>query len=642
MLRRLPAIFLMLTTAFAQYPENLTTENLPAISQEMRRNAARYLEFRSAGFRSWHPQRREMLITTRFGDSSQLHWVKMPGGARRQITFLPEPVSGGTFQPRRGECIVFLQDSGGGEFYQIHRLDPADGKATLLTDGKSRNVGVVWSPSGRQFAYSSTRRTGKDSDIRVMRPMDPSSDREVLAVEGGGWHALAWSPDETHLLIGEYLSANESRLHLLDLTNHKLVRVSPEGSAPVSWLGGAFAADGRSVFTATDSEGEFRQLARLDLGTKAVTMITGDIPWDVDEFDLSPDGARLAIATNEEGLSVLRIHDARTGRRLQQPRIPAGVISSVRWHEDNQTLGFSLDSARSPTDAWSLDAQSGELTRWTESETGGLDASQFAEPTLLRIASFDGLAISGFLYRPDPARFPGPRPCLFVVHGGPEGQSQPGFLGRYNYFLEEMGIALFFPNIRGSIGYGKTFLTLDNGYKREDSIKDIGAFIDALSKDRGIDPGRIGVSGGSYGGYVVLASMIHFGERIRCGISTVGISNFLTFLQNTQDYRRDLRRVEYGDERDPEMRAFLERISPTARAHEIRRPLFVVQGKNDPRVPVTEARQMVQAVRAAGGAVSYLEAADEGHGFAKKKNADVLFLATAAFLQEHLLEPAAP
>jgi dipeptidyl aminopeptidase/acylaminoacyl peptidase len=296
-----------------------------------------------------------------------------------------------------------------------------------------------------------------------------------------------------------------------------------------------------------------------------------------------------------------------------------------------------MTSARSPADAWSCDPATGQVTRWTESEAGGLDPAGFVEPETIRLQSFDGLAVSGFLYSPDPKKFPGPRPVLVNIHGGPEGQSRPVFQARNNYYLNEMGIALLFPNVRGSSGYGKTFLALDNGFKREDSVKDIGAFLDFITtRQNTLDPARVGVIGGSYGGYMTLACLIQYPDRIRSGCDIVGISNFLTFLANTSGYRRDLRRVEYGDERDPAMAEFLQRISPTTHAGKIKQPLFVVQGKNDPRVPLSEAEQMVKAVRANGTPVWYLMATDEGHGFAKKKNADFQFLSTLLFFQAHL------
>ncbi len=636
-----PLLFLALlsVTAFAQpVPENLTADQVPPIPDALRAEVGRYLEFRSAGFRAWLPTSREMLITTRFAETSQVHAVKRPEGARRQLTFGAEPVTSASTQPKLGRAFVFSQDTGGGEFYQLHRYDFADGRTTLLTDGKSRNTGAEWSRDGRQLAYTSTRRNGKDNDIRVMDPFAPEKDREVLQVNGGGWGVHSWSHDHTRLLLGEYLSANESRLHLLDLSTGKTELLTPPGGEKVAWGEAAFGPDDTFAYALSDQGSEFARLVRLDLKTKAVRVLTEGIPWDIDDFALSPNDQRIAIVSNEDGASVLRILDAQTGAVLTQPKLPLGVLANLEWREGSLELGFSLNSAKSPTDAWSLDVATGLLTRWTESETGGLNPATFSEPEIVRIASFDGVKMSGFLFRPDAKRWPGKRPCLVNIHGGPEGQSLPTFQARYNYLINELGIALFYPNVRGSAGYGKTFLTLDNGMKREDSVRDIAAFLDALGKDEALDAGRFAVMGGSYGGYMSLACLIHHGARLRCGIDVVGISNFLTFLKNTQDYRRDLRRVEYGDERDPAMAAFLAKISPTARATEIKRPLFVVQGRNDPRVPYTEAEQMVQAVRAAGGTAWYLMAADEGHGFAKKKNADFQFLATIQFLREFLLK----
>lgn len=625
-------------SALGQLPENLVADGIPPAPPELRASVARHLEFRTAAFLDWHPQRREMLISTRFAETPQLHVVARPGGARRQLTFFPEPVGGAAFQPKRGDYLVFSQDSGGSEFFQFHRFDLADARATLLTDGKSRNTGARLARSGRALAYASTRRTGRDTDLYVMDPASPATDRLVAAMAGGGWSVLDWSPDETRLLVQEYVSINESYLHVVDVASGTRRELTPRTGEKVVNSGGQFTRDGKAVIFVTDRGSEFRRLARLDLATGAATVLTPGLEWDVEAFDLSPDGRTAAYTANEAGASVLHLLDLRTGRERPAPRLPLGVAGGLRWHPGGRELGFTLSAARSPGDAYSLDARRGRLTRWTESETGGLDAARFAEPELVRVRSFDGLEVSGFLYRPDPERFPGPRPVLVSIHGGPEAQSRPGFLGRWNYLMDELGVALLYPNVRGSAGYGKTFLELDNAMKREDSVRDIGAFLDWIAQDAGLDAARVGVYGGSYGGYMVLASLIHHGERLRAGIDVVGISNFLTFLRNTQDYRRDLRRVEYGDERDPAMAAFLERISPLTQADRIRRPLLVVQGQNDPRVPVTEAEQIVRAVRGNGGEVWYLLAKDEGHGFQKKRNVDAMFLAIVQFLQAKLVE----
>jgi dipeptidyl aminopeptidase/acylaminoacyl peptidase len=628
---------LTLAHAAAQWPDNLVAQGVPPIPAEVKADAGRYLEFRSASFQSWHPRRRELLISTRFAEASQLHLVQRPGGARRQLTFSPEPVAGGSFRPKTGDCIVFAQDTGGGEFYQLYRFDPGDARVTRLTDGASRNLGARWSRSGRWLAYTSTRRNGRDTDLYVMDPADPSTDRRLCEVSGGGWAVLDWSWDDAQLLVREYRSINESLLHRVDARSGKRERLTPPSQEKVAYGAAQFAKDGRSVYLTTDQDAEFQRLAQLDLATQRLVPLTAHIPWDVEEFDLSPDGKILAFVTNEDGANRLRLLDVRSRRELRAPRLPLGVLSGLSWHENGRDLAFSLSSAQAPTDVFSLDRKTGRLERWTESETGGLDSRQFVEPELVKVRSFDGVGIPAFVYRPHPQKFPGPRPVVINIHGGPEGQAQPVFQARNNYYLSELGVAVVYPNVRGSSGYGKTFLTLDNGFKREDAVRDLGAILEWIRRQPNLDAQRVGVMGGSYGGYMALAAMIHFGEQLRCGVDVVGISNFLTFLRNTQDYRRDLRRVEYGDERDPQMAAFLERISPTTRARQIAKPLFVVQGKNDPRVPATESEQMVKAIRDHGGQVWYLMAKDEGHGFQKKRNADLQFLSTILFLREHLL-----
>ena len=621
----------------AEVPENLVVDGIPAPPKELKANAGRYLEFRSASFNSWHPTKRELLITTRFADANQIHQVRIPGGDRRQLTFTPEPARGGSWQRKHGRYILFSQDTGGGEFYQLHRLDPDSGRITLLTDGKSRNEGGVMSEDGELIAYTSTRRNGRDYDIYVMNPADPASNRLVSEMSGGGWSATDWSEDKSKLLLLEAISINKSRLYLLDVKSGTKELLTPDQEVAVAYSDAKFAKGGKSIFFTTDDGSEFHRLSQMDLKAKSIRVLTADIKWDVDEFDLSPDGKTIAFITNEDGVGKVHLIDVKSGKELSAPRLSLGIPSNVRWHESGREIAFNFSSARSPTDVYSFDVKSGKLDRWTESETGGLQASKFVEPELIRVKSFDGLSVSGFLYRPDPRKFPGKRPVIVNIHGGPESQSRPTFQARNNYYPDEMGIALFYPNVRGSAGYGKTFLTLDNAFKREDSVRDIGAFLDWIGRDPGLDADRIAVMGGSYGGYMTLACATHFSDRLRCAVDIVGISSFATFLKNTQDYRRDLRRVEYGDERDPRMAEFMEKIAPLNNVDKIGKPMFIVQGLNDPRVPVTEAEQMAKALRNRGGKVWYLLAKDEGHGFQKKKNADFQFISTVQFFREHLL-----
>jgi dipeptidyl aminopeptidase/acylaminoacyl peptidase len=464
----------------------------------------------------------------------------------------------------------------------------------------------------------------------------------VAEVEGGGWSVQDWSPDDRALLVTESFSVNRSRLWRLDLVTGERTLLTPDQPGDTVARGPArWGPDGKGVYFTTDQASEFRRLAYQDLASGRLTVLTPAIDWDVTQFELSPDGRRIALVTNEAGSSRLYLLELRSRRLRPVAQLPVGLVGGLAWRPKGSELGFTLSTARTAADVYSLDPATGGLTRWTESETGGLDTSELPEPEPIRWTSFDGLEISGFLYRP-PARYRGPRPVLISIHGGPEGQSTPGFLGRSNYFLMELGVAVVLPNVRGSTGYGKTFVKRDNGMKREDSVRDIGALLDWIGTRADLDAGRVMVTGGSYGGYMTLAVATLYNDRICCALDVVGISNFVSFLGNTESYRRDLRRVEYGDEREPAMRAYLEQIAPLHRADRITRPLFVVQGGNDPRVPRTEAEQMVAAVERNGGGVWYLLARDEGHGFRKKANVDFQFYATVAFMGRYLLGAPTP
>ena len=622
---------------FIQPGDNLVLENVPPIPESLAETIGRYTEFRAATIASWHPTRKEMLINTRFADTAQVHHVKSPGAARTQLTFFKEPARGGAFRPRRGDSFVFAKDVGGNEFYQLHRYDLATGDVTLLTDGKSRNTGPEWSDDGALLAYGSTRRNGKDVDIYVMDPSDPKTDRLVAQNEGGGWGVHDWSPDHKKLLVGEYLSVNESHLWLVDVASGEKKLLTTKGGEKVAYDAAQYAANGKSIFVTTDKGGEFLRLARVNLEDMAHTFLTEDIKWDVEEFDLSDDGKSIALVTNEDGVGRLHLLDTASGKRSPVHGIPAGVISGVRWHASCQDVGFTLVSARSTADAYSFNTKLGHLERWTTSETGGLNPETFSEPQLVRWKGHDGLDLSGFLYLPSSDKFPGRRPVIVDIHGGPESQFRPVFLGRDNYLLNELGVAILFPNVRGSSGYGKTFLTLDNATKREDSYKDLGALLDWIPSHERLDASKVMVTGGSYGGHMTFAAAARFGKTIKAAMPEVGMSNLVTFLERTEPYRRDLRRVEYGDERDPKVREFLEKIAPLNNAEKIRTPMFIVQGANDPRVPASEAEQMVAKIRGSGTPVWYLVAKDEGHGFAKKRNRDFLLYAKVMFVKEFLL-----
>jgi dipeptidyl aminopeptidase/acylaminoacyl peptidase len=619
-------------------PESIIAEGVPKIPASLAETAGRYGAYRSAGLADWNPVNRRMLVATRFGDTPQLHLVSMPGGARQQLTFYPDAVTNGRFHPNGGDYIVFSKDIGGGEWYQLYRYTLKTGEVTLLTDGKARNLLGPWSSKGDEIAYMSTRRTGKDTDLWIMNPANPKTDHLLAKLEGGGWQPLDWSPDDKHILLLEGISINESYLWIVDAATGEKTALTPrDAKEKISYNDGQFSKNGKGIYVTTDKDSEFHRLAYVDLAIKHPKYLTSDIPWDVESFDLALDGSRIAFVTNEAGVSVVHVRNSSLNEDMPLPKLPRGVVGGVRWHRNGRDLGFTVTNARGPGDAYSIDVMAGKVERWTNSETA-VKTDGFPEAELVTWKSFDGKEISGFLYRPPAAKFPGKRPVLVVIHGGPEGQSQPVFLGRGNYYLNELGIALIYPNVRGSTGYGKTFSQLDNGFQREDTYKDINSLFDWIGGQQNLDASRICVTGGSYGGHMTLAISTFYGDRIRCSVDIVGMSNLVTFLEHTESYRRDLRRVEYGDEREPKMHDFLEKIAPMNNIEKIKKPMMVVAGKNDPRVPVSESEQIVAALKKQNTPVWFLTGKDEGHGFRKKTNQDFQFYATVEFLKEYLLK----
>jgi Tol biopolymer transport system component/dienelactone hydrolase len=644
-MKQLILLLVLVASVSGQTPEiapneNLVADGIPKIPAALATAVAPYTQGREADFLSWHPVRRELLIATFFGDVPQIHQVKFPGAARTQLTFFEErPTRGVSYQPIKGDYFIFSKDIGGNENYQNYRYDLDTHKITLLTDGKSKNSPGIWSHTGNRIAYTSTRRTGKDTDIYIEDPLDPQSEHMAAAVEGGGWQILDWSPDDRKLLLKEVISINESYLWTLSLSDGEKSLITPKGGPnKVYYANARFRKDGAGIYVVSDRNSEFNQLAFLSLKTNDYTLLTRKFDWDVTEFDVSPDGSSLAVVTNEAGFTVLHVLDALTGRESRWTSGPTAItgVTGVGWHKNSTDLGFNQDSAKANTDVYSLNIETGKIDRWTYSEAR-VDMSQSVEPQLVKWKSFDDRVITGFLYRP-PTRFNGKRPVIIDIHGGPEGQFQPYPLGLQNYFLNELGVALLFPNIRGSSGYGKSFLKLDNGLLRENAYKDIGALLDWIKLQSNLDADRIMVTGVSYGGHMTLITAARYSDRIRCALDIVGPSNLVTFLERTADYRRDLRRVEYGDERDPKVRAFLEETAPLNNASRIRKPLFVVQGKNDPRTSVAESEQIVQAVRKNNVPVWYLLGKNEGHGFSNKANRDFVFYATVEFVKEYLIQ----
>ncbi|AMV16314.1 prolyl oligopeptidase family serine peptidase [Planctomyces sp. SH-PL14] len=618
-------------------PPAITVENVPVIPPELRERLEQYQAVRSAAFRGWAPDGKGMLIATRFANTTQLHRVYEPGGRREQVTFYGEPVDG---RFRRGDTTELVLDvgTGGNENFQILRHDLDTGRHDRLTDGKSRNIRGPMADDGSFLLFTSNQRNGRDMDLYRLPLVEASSPELVMPVENQQWNPTDISSDGGTALLVRYVSINETYPALLDLKTGKrtdLPTPPPDkagGKVAVSEL--HFAADGQSLLMATDAVGEFQRLFRYDLKTKEFRDLSKEIPWDIESVAVDPKSGQVAVTTNEDGASSLFLLK---GDRLEKVEVPLGLVGSLEFSPDGKHLGLTLARAKAPADAYSLELATRALTRWTYSEVGGLNPETFIEPTRVRFPSFDERKIPAFVFTPKNASKEHPVPVLISIHGGPESQSRASFSGLDQFYLNELGIAVIYPNVRGSAGYGKTYVALDNAEKREDSVRDIGALLDWIATQPQFDSKRVIVYGGSYGGYMVLASLVHYSDRLRGGIDVVGIASFRTFLETTSAYRRDLRRAEYGDDRDPKMAAVFERIDPLNNAHRIKTALMVVHGKNDPRVPFSEAEQIAPKVRANGQTVWTLYADNEGHGFARKENRDYQVAAMTLFLKEFLL-----
>jgi len=617
--------------------EMLVLDGIPEIPEQLADQLNRYQNARGAGFRAWSTDGESIYISTRFGDLRQLHRVDMPGGARHQLTFFNEPFSSALRHPHEDRFILSI-DEGGGEFYQLFEWLPSDGSLRLLTDGESRNGSANYNRDGSLLAFSSTRRNGASRDLWLMEPAKPDEARMIKSVDdGSAWFISDWQTDDQQLLVGQYISSSLSRIHILDIETGETTPLEGTDTEGIN-LPFAFDAKENGFFFTTNRFGDFSQLAYHKLKDGTVTPVTQDLNWDIEGGDFSEDRTRGAFTLNEDGMNTLYLLNPETFEYRKVEGLPVGLIGGLEFSPDGKQLGLVLNNPQSSSDCYVLELGDtpldyGKLTRWTYSEVGGLDTTQFSKAELIHYNSFDDREIPAFVYKPEGD---GPFPVVISIHGGPEGQSQPYFSSTRQMLIDELNTVVITPNVRGSSGYGTEYINLDNGYQREDSVKDIGALLDWIDTQPDLDSSRVAVMGGSYGGYMVLACSVRYSNRLTAAIDVVGISNFVTFLENTQSYRRDLRRVEYGDERDPDMRAFLQSISPLNHTDKIGIPMLIVQGQNDPRVPVTEAEQMVAALRENGKECWYLLGKNEGHGFRRKENADIYNQVKFLFLQHFL------
>src|SRR6185312_9863632 len=580
---------------------NLIFEGIPRPDPEIAARLQRYQQSRSATFLDWLPEG-GMLIATRFGEVEQVHQLAAPLGMREQLTYSSDPISVARAAPTAPSTrFVFLRDEGGDENAQLYYY-AGPGNVRQLTHGKFIHGNPVWSHDGKHVAFYGNDRDGASYDIyladidssaqNIAAPVaaaagtsgTPPAAGAVTPVAGaaatagatavppprlivGGqqdtWYPLDWSLDDRKLLLWKYLSIDESYLYIADIYTGTLTPVDPSGHK-VGISSAKFAPDGRGVYVVSNEDSEFQQLRYVDPVTHDVRKITQNIQWDVERFDVSADGRYIAYVINEDGRSRLTVLDTIQKLELSPAGLPEGRIINVHFDRTGKRLAITAESSRSPADVYVFDVEHSKLERWTHSETGPVDPNTFVPAELVRYPTWDRIngkqrMLSAYVYRP---RTPGPYPVIVDIHGGPEAQARAEWDPFTQYLVNELGYAVIEPNVRGSSGYGKTFLKLDNGVLREDAVRDIGALLVWIGLQPVFDRDHVVVMGSSYGGYMALASLAAYSDRLRGGVDVVGISNFVSFLASTAAYRQDLRRAEYGDERDPKMRAFLERISP--------------------------------------------------------------------------------
>jgi dipeptidyl aminopeptidase/acylaminoacyl peptidase len=587
-----------------------------------------YLNIRGSATPTISPDGKEVAFRTAPTGTMQVWKCSTAGSYPEQLTYFSSSVLSATWSPR-GDEILAVVDTDGNEQFQLHLINSKTGESrALTTDPKVRNEFGNWSQDGKYISFANNSRDSRYFDVYVMEVATKSTKRVLTmdaVMDGGGF-----SSDGKRLIASKSVSAEKNDLFIVDLTTGQSKPLTSESDtaryAPVS-----FTPDGQRLVVMTDKGKDVRNLAEIDLATGKLKYVK-ESPFEVEAAISTVDKRVVAYLTNEDGYSVLRAWDTATERELKLPAVPKGVITLGGFSANGESLALGINGSTTPSDVYVLNMREGSLKQVTRASKSGVDPASYVPAELIKYKSFDGRDIPAFLYLPKD-RSAGKLPVILDVHGGPEAQERPLFNIIYQY-LANQGFAVIAPNIRGSMGYGKSYLAMDNGHKRWDALKDLNAAIDWVGTRPELDAKKVAIIGGSYGGFAVLAMLAHYPNRFAAGVDMFGIADFKTFLANTAPYRRPLRAVEYGDpEKDS---AFLDAISPARNADKIKAPLLVLQGANDPRVPESESRQIVEKVKSTGGVVEYMVFPDEGHGFAKLKNRVVAYDTLVKFLDKYL------
>ena len=592
----------------------------------------RYLNVRNAGTPSFGPDGERLSFLLDTTGVAQVWRLDEPRAWPRQLTFEEERVVLASWSPERDE-LIFSMDEGGDERAQLFRLDGGGETVTPLTDRPdAKHYWGGWNSDGSQFAFASNRREQGVFDVYVQ---DRDATEAELVHEGDGWLSpVAWSPDDDRLAVIELQSSSDYDVYVLDIETGDFDHVTPhEGDVHygnVNW-----GPDGEALYLVTNDGADTKYFARLDVDSFEVETVEEGGDWNVEGLTVDEDAGRLAYARNVDGYTELTVGEftgATTFREFPTPNLPRGVYGGPTFGPDAERFALTVTGSTENGNVYVVDVETGEAERWTDAATGGLPKESFVRPRLVRFESFDEREIPGFYSVPAEVE-KGEAPVIVDIHGGPQAQRRPSFHAVKQYFLDR-GYAYFEPNVRGSAGYGQAYAQLDDVEKRMDSVADVKAGVEWLTEQPAVDADRIVAMGGSYGGFMVLSCLTEYPDLWAAGVDIVGIANFVTFLENTGEWRRAHRETEYGSLEDD--REFLESISPVHEADRIEAPLLVLHGANDPRVPVGEAEQIVETVAEQGVPVEKLIFEDEGHGFAKLENRIEAYTTVAEFLDEHV------
>ena len=624
---------IFLTTLIASLLVWVTSARIPLVEDdEVELAVARMAKVGSASSPSFSPDGSRIAFVTNISGLPQVWTMPTAGGYPSLVTSFDDPVGFVTWSPD-GQWLAFNVAPGGGFNEQIYVARPNGTELRRLTDGgKAGNFLDGWSPDGRFIAFSSNRR---DPSARDSYLVDVATGQSRMVAQNRGIGSIDdVSRDGKYAIVSRLVNRGDNNLYLVRLSDSKETLLTPH-DGPGQFGGISFSPDGRTVYLISNKDRDLTALARVRLGQNdqpgPIEVLAARNDGELGSAVMNEQGTSVALVWNIAGRSELTFYNTASGKTVPGLKLPAEIVGGLDFSADGQRLAMAISGASAPANIWVLDLTSKQLTQITQSPHAGVDLSKLVRPELVRYKAHDGLELSGWLYRPMGATRPGP--IVLSFHGGPEGQERPGFNSMYQALLSR-GIAVFAPNVRGSSGFGKKFVNLDNGALRENGVKDIKASVDYVVSAGMADPKRVGIVGGSYGGYMVMAGLTEYPDMFAAGANLFGVVNFETFFKNTQPWMAAISKIEYGD---PDKEAdMLRRLSPLTHIDRVKAPTIVLHGANDTNVPVIEAEQVVENLKKRNVPVEYVLFPDEGHGWRKTPNRIRSTVSIVKFFEKHL------